>query len=36
MNIPQSDRLVKLNNIAKKAKWKLLKNNDSIEKIRIC
>ncbi len=32
MNIPQSDRLVKLNNIAKK-QMELLKNNDSLEKL---
>ena len=32
MNIPQSDRLVKLNNIAKK-QMELLKNNDSLKKL---
>ena len=32
MNIPQSDRLVKLNNIAKK-QMELLKNNDSMKKL---
>lgn len=32
MNISQSDRLVELNNIAKK-QMKLLKNNDSLKKI---